>query len=72
LSKNQTVITSDRIDYYGDKKTAIANNNLTIVDNSDNLKASRGEYNTETKTGLFRECLFRKWFYANIFAGAYS
>jgi len=53
IVQNQTVITSDRIDYYGDKKTAIANNNLTIVDNADNLKASRGEYNTETKTGLF-------------------
>lgn len=51
--QNQTTILSNRIDYYGDTKTAISNTHLTIIDQSSHLNASKGEYNTETETGHF-------------------
>ena len=51
--QNQTTILSNRIDYYGDTKTAVSNTHLTIIDQTSHLNSSRGEYNTETETGHF-------------------
>jgi len=51
--QNQTTITSNRIDYYGDRMTAVSNTYLTIIDQSTHLTSSRGEYNTDTETGYF-------------------
>jgi len=53
IIQNQTTIFANRIDYFGDKKTAISNTKFTIIDKSNKLTASKGEYNTETETGHF-------------------
>ena len=53
IIQNQTTILANRIDYYGNTKTAISNTKFSIIDKSNQLVASKGEYNTETETGHF-------------------